>query len=140
MDKYGLSTNVLSSYIADFHGTTVTLFEKVEPDQLTNKPVCYDCHGIHDIRASDDPEKGLQIKENVLVACQRCHPDATANFPDSWLSHYIPSRDKAPLVYYVNLVYQILIPLVLGAMGVFVLSDIYRKIRTRGRKPADAEK
>lgn len=140
MDKYGLSTEVLNTYIADFHGTTVTLFQKTEPDQQTNKPVCYDCHGIHDIRSTSDPERGLQIKENVLVACKRCHPDATTNFPDSWLSHYIPSREKAPLVYYINLIYQILIPVVIGGMLIFVLADAYRRIRTRGHKPADSEK
>ena len=134
MDKYGLSTQVLQTYIADFHGTTVTLFEKIDPDQPTNMPVCYDCHGVHDIRRSDDPEKGLQVKENLLIACQRCHPDATANFPDAWLSHYIPSPEQYPLVYYVNLFYQILIPVVLGGMAVFVASDVYRRVVINRRK------
>ena len=32
MDKYGISTQVLNTYVADFHGTTVTLFEKQSPD------------------------------------------------------------------------------------------------------------
>ncbi len=135
MDKYGISTNVLNTYIADFHGTTVTLFEKTDPDQDTNKPVCYDCHGVHNIKRTDDPEKGLQVKENILVACQRCHPDATMNFPDSWLSHYIPSPTKYPLVYYVNLFYKIFIPTVIGGMLVFVASDVYRKFKN-GKKKA----
>jgi hypothetical protein len=135
MSKYKISTQVLSTYVADFHGTTVTLFEKLSPDQQTNKPVCYDCHGVHNISLTTDPKKGLQIKANMLKACQSCHPDATINFPDSWLSHYIPSPDKAPLVYYVNLVYWILIPVVLGGMALIILTDIYRRIRTRG-KPA----
>ncbi|HBA92864.1 MAG TPA: hypothetical protein DCZ08_14370 [Anaerolineaceae bacterium] len=134
MDKYGLSTQVMETYIADFHGTTVTLFEKVDPDQQTNMPVCFDCHGVHDIRRADDPEKGLQVKENLLSTCQRCHPDATSNFPDSWLSHYIPSPEHAPLVYYVGLVYKILIPLVLGAMALFILTDIYRKVSRKRKK------
>jgi len=137
MGKYGLSTDVLSTYVADFHGTTVTLFQKQEPDQMVNMPVCYDCHGIHDIRRSDDPEYGLQIQDNLLVTCQKCHPDATANFPASWLSHYIPSKEKYPLVYYVELVYKILIPTVLGAMVLYVLTDIYRKVMNRRKvKPA----
>ncbi len=134
MSKYGISTQVLKTYIADFHGTTVTLFEKTDPDQQTNMPVCFDCHGVHDIRRADDPQKGLQVKGNLLGTCQRCHPDATINFPDSWLSHYIPSPDHSPLVYYVGLVYNILIPVVLGVMALFILTDIYRKIRTKGKK------
>ncbi len=138
MAKYGLSTQVLETYVADFHGTTVTLFQKQSPDQQTNKPVCFDCHGVHNIARVDDPQKGIAIKQNMLVACQKCHPDANINFPDSWLSHYIPSPDKAPLVFYVNLFYTIFIPLVLGVMVLIILTDIYRKIRTRG-KPAHTQ-
>jgi hypothetical protein len=138
MSKYGISTQVLNTYVSDFHGTTVTLFEKQSPDQQTNKPVCFDCHGVHDIAKVDDPTKGLQIKTNMLKACQKCHPDAKVNFPDSWLSHYIPSPDKAPLVYYVNLFYSLFIPTVLGGMAIVVVSDVYRKARTR-RKPVEPE-
>ena len=131
MDKYDISTDVLDTFVADFHGTTVTLFEKQTPDAETNKPVCYDCHGIHDIKRADDPEKGLHVRENLLVRCQVCHPDATINFPDAWLSHYIPSAEKAPLVYYVNLFYMIFIPLVLGGMGLLVVLDLSKRVRDR---------
>ena len=136
MKKYGISTQVMTTYVSDFHGTTVTLFQNTDPLAQTNKPVCYDCHGVHDIQRVDDPQKGLALKQNMLQACQRCHPDATANFPDSWLSHYIPSPDKYPLVYYVNLFYMIFIPVVLGGMGFIVLTDIYRRlvIDRRNRK------
>jgi hypothetical protein len=135
MDKYGISTDVLETFVADFHGTTVTLFEKQTPDAETNKPVCYDCHGIHDIKRADDPEKGLQVRENLLVRCQVCHPDATINFPDAWLSHYIPSPEDAPLVYYVNLFYMIFIPAVLGFMGILVVLDISKRVRDSSKEP-----
>jgi predicted CXXCH cytochrome family protein len=139
MSKYGLSADVLNTYVSDFHGTTVTLFEKQSPDQITNKPVCYDCHGVHNISSIDDPQNGLQIKTNLLAACKKCHPDATTNFPDSWLSHYIPSPTHAPLVYYVQLFYTIFIPLVLGGMAFFVITDVVRRQINR-RKPAAAVK
>ena len=131
MDKYGLSTDVYNTYVADFHGTTVTLFQKLSPDQETNKAVCYDCHGVHNIISVSDSKAGLEIKQNMLAACQKCHPDANDNFPDSWLSHYSPSPEKYPLVYYVNLFYKILIPTVLGGMAVLVASDIFRKVADR---------
>jgi predicted CXXCH cytochrome family protein len=127
MSKYNVSTQVLNTYLADFHGTTITLFQKESPEQVTNKPVCFDCHGIHNIAKPNDPQKGLSVKENLLVTCQKCHPDATANFPDAWLSHYEPSPAQNSLVYYVNLFYKFFIPGVLGGMGVFVLSDIWRR-------------
>jgi predicted CXXCH cytochrome family protein len=127
MDKYGISTNVLSTYVADFHGTTVTLFEQESPDQPTNKPVCTDCHGVHSISKTDDPKTGIALKDNLLKRCQRCHPDATGNFPDAWMSHYIPSPQHNPIVFYVNLFYKFFIPGVIGSMLVFVISDIVRR-------------
>jgi hypothetical protein len=129
--KYGLSTEVLNTYVADFHGTTVTLFEKQHPEEQTNKPVCYDCHGIHDIARPDDPQKGLAVRKNLLVRCQECHPNATDNFPESWLSHYIPSPNKYPAVYYVNLFYMFFIPGVLGSMGLLVALDFSRSTINR---------
>ncbi len=131
--KYKLSPQVLRTYVADFHGSTVTLFERRHPDQVTNKPVCYDCHGIHDIASKSDPKKSLQVKANLLQTCQKCHPDATANFSDAWLSHYIPTKDRTPLVYWSRLAYQILIPGVVGGMALFVASDFLRRRLDRRR-------
>ena len=135
MDKYGISTQVMNTYVSDFHGTTVSIFEQVSPDAATNKPVCYDCHGIHDIPRTDDPTKGLLIKANLLMKCQKCHPSADMKFPDAWMSHYIPSPDKYPIVYYINLFYKFLIPGVLVPMGVLVLMDFSRAMINRFSKP-----
>jgi hypothetical protein len=140
MAKYDISTDVFETYVADFHGTTVALFEKQSPDAPTNKAVCYDCHGVHDIRAMDDPESIAASKENLLETCRQCHPEATPNFPDSWTSHFQPTFDKQPLVSVVNLFYAVLIPGVIGFMGFFVVTDAGRKLfggaeRWHGRPP-----
>ena len=128
MEKYGISTHVLETYVSDFHGTTVELFEKRSPDDDTNKPVCYDCHGIHDIKFPNDPEHGIAVKENLLITCQRCHPDADTNFPDSWMSHYEPNAENYPVVFYVDWFYKIVIPVTISGMSIFVVSDIVRRI------------
>lgn len=128
MDKYGISTDVISTYVADFHGTTVTLFEAQSPDQATNKPVCISCHGVHNIKRVDDPVYGLEMKQNLLARCQTCHPDATSDFPDAWMSHYVPSPEHYPIVYYVNQFYKFFIPGVLGPMAIFVVSDLFRRL------------
>ncbi len=146
MAKYRLSTQVLRTYVADFHGSTVTLFQRTHPDQATNKPVCYDCHGIHDIASKNDPRKGLQVKENLLRTCRKCHPDAGTNFPDAWLSHYIPTQDRTPAVYWAQAAYNVLIPGVVGGMALFVGTDFVRRRlerrrhvdrRHHGQDPAD---
>ncbi len=136
MAKYGVSTDVFETYLADFHGTTVTLFQAVAPDQETNKPVCIDCHGVHDMRPADDPNSDV-IKTNLLATCQKCHPDATINFSDAWLSHYRPSPEHAPLVFYVKRFYDVLIPTVIGGMALFVAGDFSRRLIKRRREKPD---
>lgn len=136
MARYGVSTDVFDTYVSDFHGTTVVLFEQTAPDQETNKPVCIDCHGVHNMKRVDDPESAV-IKENLLDTCQRCHPDATTNFPSAWLSHYRPSPENAPVVYFANLFYFIIIPALIGGMAIFVVIDYSKRVRLR--READAQ-
>jgi len=134
MIKYGISTDVFDTYISDFHGTTVVLFEKITPDQDTNKPVCIDCHGVHDMKKVNDPESKV-MQDNLLTTCQKCHPDATSNFPTSWLGHYEPSAEDSPLIFFVDLFYKIIIPVTIGGMLIFIGSDVGNKIMQKiGRR------
>src|SRR5690606_3598676 len=54
MEEYGISTDVFDTYVADFHGTTVAIFEQTAPHQVPNEAVCYDCHGVHNILPTTD--------------------------------------------------------------------------------------
>ena len=128
MNRYEISTNVFDSYLTDFHGTTVALFEQQDVDVATNKAVCYDCHGVHDIR-SVDSEGSNVIRDNLLTTCQQCHPGATANFSDAWLGHYTPTIDSNPLLFVVNAFYTVLIPSVVGAFVLLIFTDIVRRLR-----------
>ena len=132
MSRYGLSAGVLDTYVADFHGTTVTLFERQSPDLPTNKPVCYDCHGVHTMKSAEDPASQV-FKDNLLATCQKCHPDASQHFPASWLSHYRPDVRKFPLVFFVDLFYKILIPAVIGFMILYVVVDFFGRLARRFR-------
>ena len=134
MDKYHISTQVFDTYVSDFHGATVMLFEKQSPDAQTNKATCYDCHGSHDISRTDDPHTGLKIQANILDRCQQCHPDAGTNFPTAWLSHYIPTWQTSPLIMSVQWFYRLLIPTVLGGMAILVALDASVLIRRRLQK------
>lgn len=138
MDQYDLSTNVFDTYVADFHGTTVTLFEHQNPDLPTNKAVCYDCHGVHNMKSADDPESQV-FKENLLATCQKCHPDASENFSATWLSHYEPDLQTYPLVYFVDLFYKIMIPGIVGFMGVYVALDVGSRYLYRVGKKEEPE-
>jgi hypothetical protein len=86
---------------------------------------------VHNILPPDDVDSTV-FKQNILETCQRCHPDATPKFPESWLQHYDPDLEKNTIVYLVDLFYQFFIPGTLGIMGLFVITDFWRnKIRAR---------
>jgi len=131
MSKYDINADVYDTYVADFHGSTVLIFENIAPDQETNKPVCIDCHGVHDIRSPEDLHSSV-MKDNLLDTCQRCHPEATSDFSDAWLSHYnISDFENNTLVYLVNLFYKIVIPGIIGGILLFIGTDIWRKIKKK---------
>ncbi len=130
MGKYNISTNVTKSYLNDFHGASVRLQKDMDPNINSYKAVCYDCHGIHDIKPTNDPASNV-VKANLVKTCQKCHPEADANFPTAWTSHYTPNLQKWQLVYFVNLFYSIVIPVTIGGMVAFIALDIARTIINR---------
>ncbi|MEZ4670578.1 MAG: cytochrome c3 family protein [Anaerolineae bacterium] len=130
MAKYDITTNVFDSYLTDFHGTTVALFDQEDPNVATNKAVCYDCHGVHDIQKVDS-SKSQVVRTNLLTTCQKCHPDATSNFPDSWVGHFPPTLQSNPLLFLVNMFYNILIPVVIAGFAFLISTDIFRRLRNR---------
>lgn len=139
MAPYGISTAVFETYVADFHGTTATLFQRQSPDAPANTAVCADCHGVHSIPPMDSPQAVAASKENLLKRCQQCHPDATPNFSDSWLGHFPPTFSRQPLVAAVSLFYRLLIPGVIGLMGLFVAADATRRVLNRVRPPGQED-
>jgi Cytochrome c3 len=130
MDKYGISTAVYSTYVADFHGTTAELFRAATPDQPLNQAVCYDCHGYHDVE-SVTKAGHAQIQQRLLVRCQVCHPQATTKFLSAWTQHYVPSPTKYPLIYWVRVFYQLVIPGTIGFFLVYIAVDVWGRRRHR---------
>jgi len=130
MAKYGISTAVFDTYVADFHGTTAELFRATSPDQPLNKAVCYDCHGYHDI-GSIRTLGTKQVSERLLLRCQACHPGAKANFISAWTGHYVPSPSRYPLIYYVKLFYAFIIPATVGFFLLYIAVDVIARRRQR---------
>lgn len=131
MGKYGISPNVTKTYLADFHGATVRLGRQSDrPDIGAYKAVCYDCHGIHDIKKANDPESRV-VKKNLVETCRRCHPGANESFPAAWTAHYEPDRKKWPVVYWVNVFYKAAIPGILGMFGLYIVLELWHALVTR---------
>jgi predicted CXXCH cytochrome family protein len=131
MAKYGISTNVFTTYLDDFHGRSVD-FSRQSKMQV-DKATCYDCHGVHNILPPQDKASTV-YPANLLHTCQRCHPDADITFPQAWLSHKVPDWTNAPLLYAVNLTYIILVPAVIGGFLIYIALDAYHRISTRRKK------
>ncbi|MCL4251836.1 MAG: cytochrome C [Anaerolineae bacterium] len=130
MGKYDISTHVFDTYLSDFHGSTVTLFEQEAPDVVTNKAVCYDCHGVHNIKAVE-AGTDTAIRENLLTTCQQCHPGATADFSNAWLGHYPATMESQPVLFLANRLYDVLIPVVIAVLVILIGSELIRRIRQR---------
>lgn len=131
MKKYGLSTAVLRTYLADFHGKTASL--RQHRGVATDGPIvarCTDCHGVHDIEKVDDPNSPV-LKANLQQTCNKCHADSNPNFSGAWLSHYEPSLRRAPMVYGVKVAYAILIPFMIGGLGLQILLHLWRLMVNR---------
>jgi hypothetical protein len=129
MGRYGLSTEVVKTYLQDFHGITLKFYKKQKDvnNIRTSKliAVCVDCHGIHNITKTTGPYSGV-VKERLVKRCQECHPGASADFPDAWISHYEPSLKKSPLVFIINLLYKILIPFMVIGLILQILLHVWR--------------
>jgi RES domain-containing protein len=133
MGKYGLSTDVVKTYLSDFHGVTLGLY-RLETEKRKHTPravaVCTDCHGIHDI-ARISGHDTQTVKTKLLIRCQTCHSKATENFPEAWLSHYKPSLKVAPLIFFVEQLYKIMMPLMVAGLLFQVILHIWRYLVKR---------
>jgi predicted CXXCH cytochrome family protein len=130
MKKYGLYPGVVNSYLQDFHGVTLKLYQRQKDgaeaaSSRKSIATCVDCHGIHDITKTTGPTSNL-VKSRLVKRCQKCHPGATEEFPNAWLSHYEPSLSNAPLVFLINLTYKIFIPFMLIGLILQILLHIWR--------------
>jgi len=130
MKKYGLSTNVLGSYLKDFHGMSASFYKGGKGDAKAITALCVDCHGVHDIKKVG--EAGSQVLQaNLQKTCQKCHANASPSFSAAWLSHYEPSWKRAPLVYAVTLFYKVFIPFVIGGLVLQILLHLWRVVVNR---------
>lgn len=132
MDKYGLSTDVVKTYLGDFHGVTLSFYrgeEHVGPSARLMAE-CTDCHGTHDI-TGDFGSNAATIKANLLDKCRQCHENAGSDFPDAWMSHYRPGLKHAPLVFLVDMAYSVLMPLMVIGLLLQVVLHVWRFFSSR---------
>jgi predicted CXXCH cytochrome family protein len=133
MSKYGLSADVYSLYKLSWHGVDVSVYKAKWPTIWHDSAVCSDCHGIHDIRATEDPQSKVNPK-NLLTTCQQCHPTAGPNWTDAWTGHNKISLERTPALFYVEKFYTSFTPFVLWVCVIYVALQIVHSIVDRVRR------
>jgi hypothetical protein len=133
MKKYDLSSDVLTTYVDDFHGSSNVLYTKI--GYLPDRPMatCTDCHGTHDIARFDRSGGDDAVRTRVVAMCRNCHRDAPEDFARAWLSHSSPTLARTPLVWSVTWAYRILIPFIMLGLIMHILLDLWR-IRPHRRR------
>lgn len=137
MADYGISTDVYDTYAADYHGTTISYYQSTDPDTYRDEAVCSDCHGSHNVYAVED-ERSSVNEANLTATCQKCHHDAPEEFASAF-GHYRTARqpvssDDTPVLFWVKLFYQILLPFALGGMILYILLDIVYRLKKRKKQ------
>ena len=130
MAEYGLSANVFKTYAQDFHGATVMVTQKESTPHAVEQAVCYDCHGAHNVKSFRTGDPAL-VRQEVVAACQKCHPDAGQSFPRAWLGHYELTLEKAPAAWLARAWYTAFIPFMVGGMAIHIGADLYGSRRRR---------
>ncbi len=133
MAKYDLPADVYDIYALSWHGVDVSVYKARWPTIWHDSAVCTDCHGIHDILNTDDPNSSVN-PANLLATCQKCHPDAGPNWTAAWTGHHEITLERTPLLFYVQTFYASLVPLVLWGAGIYVALEIIRATVNRIRR------
>jgi nitrate/TMAO reductase-like tetraheme cytochrome c subunit len=132
MSKYGVPSNLFNPDVDDFHGLAVSLFTQPAYRTATKTIVCYNCHGIHTIRAADDPLSTVH-PDNQLETCQQCHLDASSKFPGTGLGHSRSAGGATPLLTILKPVLWIATIAAMGLMLFYIFLDA-RKRRKEKRE------
>lgn len=122
--KYGLSADVLTTYMDDVHAQT-DLLGRVDNSGYP-KATCYDCHGTHYILSPKNPYSKV-YPENLQKTCQQCHKDANIRFPQAWLSHKTPSSANLAGLYFTNRLSLVAVIALVVVIILFVVLDYRRR-------------
>jgi predicted CXXCH cytochrome family protein len=133
MSKYGLPADVYSLYNISWHGVAVSVYKANWPTIWHESAVCTDCHGVHDIRQTDDPQSTVN-PANLLATCQKCHADAGPNWIGAWTGHNKIDRERTPFLFYVEAFYSSFTPFVLWGCVIYVILQIIRAVVGRARR------
>ena len=112
--------DMLERYHETFHGKAMAL-------GAINVAACYDCHGYHDIKRTEDPESHIH-PDNKIETCKKCHEGTNANF-SNYITHANHlDRENHPQLFYAFISMTILLLSVFVFFGLHTLLWVIRSI------------
>jgi len=128
ISKYRLNKEAVDSYNDSYHGLANRSGSVVTAN-------CASCHGVHNIRPSDDP-KSLIHKDNLRETCGECHPGITDKVAIGKV-HIKASLESDKILYYVTWFYIFMIFGVIGGMVFHNGIDFLKKLKAKFKGHAD---
>jgi hypothetical protein len=95
MRKYGVPEDRIATFIESFHGIAIGMGGTAQAD-------CVDCHGVHEILPSSEPQSKV-FPANLAKTCGQaaCHPAMTDKIAGTRI-HRDYSRRSSGAPYYVR--------------------------------------
>jgi hypothetical protein len=121
--KYGIKTEQVATYGRSYHGIAIKYGGKTVAN-------CASCHGVHDIRPSNDPRSAVYV-DNIPKTCGKCHTGANVNYAKGKI-HVDPTKKDAGLIYWVSLFFKWLTISVMVGLIAHIGMDLFRRFRRRG--------
>ena len=131
MANYGIVEKTYESYIRSFHGKAIDL--GVSELSKLEAATCTSCHGVHDIKSTDNPDSMVAGVESLAAACEECHSGAGIEFARGFLGHREASAEYAPAVHFTEVFFLILLLSVITPGALVVLAAMFRFSRNRWR-------
>ena len=109
MERNDVTPVAVETYLESYHGKN---FHLGYPDKVAG---CVDCHTAHEVLPSDDPASSLS-PDNLIVACAKCHKNASPQFVKFYAHGDMKDRANYPILYYTYIAMSLLL---VGTFGVF---------------------
>ena len=120
-------------YDLSWHGVDVSVYKAQWPTIWHESAVCTDCHGIHNIRTTEDPAstgKSGQSAGHLPEMPSRGRTKLDRRL--DWAQQDRPER--TPVLYYTDVFYSSFTPVVLWLSIIYVLLQILHAIVDRVRR------
>jgi len=124
-EKYGIAADRFKTFRDSYHGLALQ-------GGSVNVANCASCHGVHNIKPSDDSTSTIS-KVNLVKTCGSCHPGANENFTVGKI-HVTMEKEDEPILYWIATIYIILIVSIIGGMFLHNFIDFFRKSKIKKLK------